>query len=124
MTYDPPHPIIDHPHEYRIIDMRYYVCSGDDEPFLDLFLRRENTVRKLRFWSPQNLEVEKGFPQPTSGMQILDVSKRQLDGLNVQVADFEASWGSITFMAREVIDLDTIEADEPDDATDRATPDR
>lgn len=111
MKHDPLHPIIERPHEYRIVDMRYYIGFGDEEPFLDLFLSRGSTVRRLRFWSPSDLEIEKGFPGSTSGMQIFDVRDRQMDGLGVRVEDFEASWGAITFWAREVVDLDTIEAD-------------
>ena len=39
-------------------------------------------------------------------MCILDVRDHQLDGIGVEVADFEAGRGSITFLARDVVDLD------------------
>jgi hypothetical protein len=57
-----------------------------------------------------DLEIEKGFPGPTAGMEILDVRKRQMGGIGVRVGDIEASFGSITFWAREVEDLDKPEA--------------
>jgi len=105
IEHDPSHPIIDRPNEYRILSLRYDTGSEAGEPFIDLHLGRGTIVRKLRFWSP-----EEGFPEPTHGMMILDVRARQMDGLGVQVADVEASWGAITFWARDVVDLDTMEA--------------
>ena len=113
---DLPHPIIERPHEYRILSMRYDTGLDEHESFLDLHLGRGVTVRKLRFWSPQSLKIEEGVPEPTSGMTTLDVGSRQMDGLGVRVADSEVSWGAITFWARDVVGLDTIEADQPADA--------
>ncbi len=111
MSEDPNHAIIDRPFEYRILSMRYSTRRDGQEPFLDLEVCRGEVIRRLRFWSPQELEIEKGFPEPTGGMVILDVRSRQMEGLGVRVSDIEASWGSITFWARDVVDLDTIEAD-------------
>ena len=101
---DPDHPIIDRPHEFRIGTLHLHVGLDGQEPYLDLHLHRRDEERRLRFYSPQDLEIEKGFPEPTHGMRILDVSGRQLEGLRVRVADFEASWGSITFWAKDVVD--------------------
>lgn len=109
MVEDPPHPIIDRPDEYRICAMRYEMNWDDGEPFLDLELRRGDIVRRLRFWSPRDLEIEKWFPVPTGGMEILDVRARQMEGIGVRVGDFEESPGAITFWARDVADLDSIE---------------
>lgn len=111
MAKDPEHPIIDRPFEYRILDFRYYAGEDSEEPFIDMTLARQSVVRRLRFWSPRDLEIEKGFPVPTSGMEILDVRGRQMQGIGVRVGDFESNWGSVTFWAREVVDLDTIETD-------------
>ncbi len=106
MERDPVHPIISHPHEYRIVGLCYEVnWESPEESFLDLRLEKNGLIRNLRFWGPKNLKIEEGFPRPTGGMQILDVSSRQLEGVAVEVSDFEASWGAITFMARSVIDL-------------------
>lgn len=41
-------------------------------------------------------------------MAILDVRSRGLDGLSVWVTDFEASWGKISFWAREVVNRDRV----------------
>lgn len=106
MERDPQHPILDRPHEYRILDLWYHMGSNGEQPFIDLNLGRGDTVRRLRFLSPRDLEIEKGFPAPTNGMEILDVRARQLEDVGVRVGDFEASFGSITFWAREVVDLD------------------
>jgi hypothetical protein len=104
---DPDHPIIDRPFEYQIIEFCYHNDPDDSQnAFLDLTLRSGSTVRRLRFLQPQDLEIEKGFPRPTRGMCILDVRHRQLDSVTVRVADFESSWGRVTFWAREVRDLD------------------
>lgn len=104
---DPDHPIIDRPWEYEVLLLAYH---NDPElprdSYLDLTLRRGPSVRRLRFLGPEDLEIERGFPRPTGGMVILDVRRRQLDGLGVRVADFEASLGAVRFWAREVLDLD------------------
>ncbi|MBK8096746.1 MAG: hypothetical protein IPK26_06545 [Planctomycetes bacterium] len=42
-------------------------------------------------------------------MLILDVRARQLDGLGAWVTEFEASHGSISFWARDVIDRDGLD---------------
>ena len=39
-------------------------------------------------------------------MEIIDVSENQLENVNVEVSDFEATHGTISFYAKEVIDLD------------------
>lgn len=103
---DPHHPIIERPWEFEIGDFRYFSGRDGTEAFIDLILVNGPEVRRLRFWSPRDLAIERGFPLATHGMVILDVSARQLDGIRVHVADFEASEGSIEFWARDVIDLD------------------
>jgi len=110
MEPDPHHPIIERPYEYAIADLRYHMGLDGSEPFLDVTLVRGDTTRRLRFLSPQDLRIERGFPEPTGGMVILDVRGRQLDGVQVEVADWEASHGAITFYARDVVNLDTVVA--------------
>lgn len=106
---DPNHPIIDRPWEFSIVELRYCAERNGAESFIDLVLERESLCRRLRFWSPQQLEIEEGcFPDPTGGMVILDVSARQLNGLGVWVTDLEGTRGSVTFWARDVVDLDTL----------------
>ncbi|MCC7063385.1 MAG: hypothetical protein IT456_11310 [Planctomycetes bacterium] len=108
MDRDPDHPIISKPWECSIGEFHYHVGLDGSEPFLDLSLHRGEVVRRLRFWSPQQLKIEDGFPSPTHGMAILDVGGRGLEGLRVRVVDFEASGGAVTFWARCVVDLDTM----------------
>jgi len=103
----PIHPIIDRPHEYKISRFDYH--NDLDEPrnsFIDLTLRRDDSERRLRFLRPQRLVIDEGFPSPTGGMIILDIRDRQWEDLRVEVADYEASHGSVTFCAADVIDLD------------------
>ena len=103
----PIHPIIDRPHEYDITRFDYHI--DPDEPrnsFIDLTLRRGSAERHLRFLRPQKLVIDEGFPSPTRGMIILDIRDRLWEDLRVEVADFEASHGSVTFYAADVIDLD------------------
>ncbi len=101
------HPIIDKPWEYNIVEFRYHVDLRNwKESFIDLHLKKGIILRRLRFFSPQNLKIEQGFPQPTHGLCILDIRSRQLEGFGVEVSDFEAGRGSITFLASEVVDLD------------------
>jgi hypothetical protein len=108
MEPEPHHPIIERPYEYAIADLRYHMGVDGSEPFLDLTPVHGETTRRLRFLSPQNLQIEAGFPSPTGGMVILDIRGRQLDGLGVEVVDWEASKGTITFFAREVVDVDGV----------------
>lgn len=107
MIEEPIHPIIDRPHEYYIMSLNFVRSYDDQEAYLDLELQRGEVVRRLRFLSPHELEIEKGFPMPTGGMVIYDVRARQWENIGVRVDDFEASRGSIKFWAREVIDLDS-----------------
>jgi hypothetical protein len=102
----PDHEIIENPWEYRIVRLDYQ--RDPDKPcdaFLDLTFSKAESVRRLRFLRPKNLLIGEGFPDHTAGLVILDISNRQLEGLRVEVANFENSPG-ITFYAAEVLDLD------------------
>jgi hypothetical protein len=103
---DPDHPIIERPWEYEIVGFSYH--RGTDswtDSNIDITLQKGSRCRRLRFLGPRDLEITEGFPN-SSGLCILDVSKRQLEGLGIRVADFEAFGGCPTFWAREVVDLD------------------
>ena len=101
------HPIIDKPFEYRIIGFNYQVNLEDHlKSYIDLTLKKGSKIKRLRFYGPQNLKIEEGFPVQTFGMEIIDVRKRQLEDMNLWVTDFEGSPGSITFWAKSVVDLD------------------
>ena len=103
---DPYHPIIDNPWHYRIAALSCVFPEDGSESYLDLTLVRGEVQRRLRFWSPRDIEIERGFPSQSLGMVIYDVRGRQLDGLGVWVDDDEAGWGKVTFWARAVVDLD------------------
>jgi hypothetical protein len=102
---DPDHPIITHPHRYDVVGFNYQL-PDDGEPYIDLTLRRDAVIRRLRFFSPREIEIESGFPG-CSGLQIKDVSANQLTGIRVRVTDFEPSLDAVRFWARDVIDLDS-----------------
>ena len=100
------HPIIDKPWEYDIIEFRYHIKSDtNDESFIDIYFKKEKIIRKLRFTKPMKLIIGEDFPHATSGFCILDIKKRQWDGINIEVGNFEQG-DSITFYSQDVIDLD------------------
>jgi hypothetical protein len=76
--------------------------TDQEESYLDLVLRRGPERRTFRFWSPQEIEIERGGPRMTHGLVILDVRNRGLEKLGVRVDDFEGSVGSVRFWARAV----------------------
>ena len=99
---DRDHPVLPEAWHYDIVGVRIELVPNDgSEPFLDLTVRRGNDRRCLRFFSPQEIEIESGGPV-NGALQILDVAGRQLDGLGVRVTDFEAAPGSLRFWARDV----------------------
>lgn len=104
------HPILKDAHTYRIIGL-YYDCSHEDflQHTLDIHFKKDEVTRRLSFLAPQNLSIEKGFPIPTHGLEILNVRDRKLEHIRVSVRDFEASQGSISFDALDVVDIDEIE---------------
>ena len=88
------------------MSLGYYQSPDEQfETFLDLTLKKDGVLRQLRFYSPQDLEIEKGFPSATGGFCIYDVSARGLESLRVRVGDFEASPGAVRFWARAVIEI-------------------
>ncbi len=78
------------------------VDTDNSKSYIDLHLKKEGEIIQLRFWGPQDLEIEKGFPQATGGLFIEDVRSRALESLGVYVGDFEGSQGSVTFWAARV----------------------
>ena len=93
---DPNHPILDRAWEYEIVSLKLEREPVDGgEPFLDLTLRCGRERRLLRFWSPADLEIEKGGPTMTSGLANLDIRARGLEQIGVMVTDFEAGNGSV-----------------------------
>jgi hypothetical protein len=97
------HLILSRPHEYELGEFRYHVDKEDpSQSFIDMTLRKTAELVTLRFWQPINLKIEQGFPQPTGGMVFYDLSEDGLENIGVEVGDFEASLGSVTFSAKSV----------------------
>lgn len=97
------HSILYRPHEYEVSEFRYHVDQEDpSQSFIDMTLKKNAEVVMLRFWQPIKLKIEEGFPQSTSGMVFYDLSADGLENISVEVADFEASWGQVTFYAKSV----------------------
>ena len=101
---DPDHAIIEMPFRFAVVGFNFQ-RPRDAESYIDLTLRRDEEKRRLRFFSPQRIELEEGF-RNCPELEIKDLSGNQLDGLDVRVGDFEASFGAMRFWARDVIDLD------------------
>lgn len=99
---DPEHPILPHACLWDLIEFTYHCQPNDHQgSYIDLTFSREGVVRKLRFLRPQNVELSDGRLK-SSGMLILDISRRQLEGLNVRVITFERPYGVPTFWAYDV----------------------
>ncbi|MDO6385811.1 hypothetical protein [Uliginosibacterium sp. 31-12] len=97
------HPILDRPYEYDLGDFRYHIDREDPgASFIEMTLCKNSDSLRLRFWQPINLKIEEGFPQATRGMVFYDRTADGLEDIKVEVADFESSWGAITFCARSV----------------------
>ena len=104
---DESHPIIARPWQYDLAEMHYSMGLDGSAPYIDLTLQRGEVKRRLRFTHPRDVQIEAGcFPQPTGGMEILDVRHRQMSDIGVRVGDFEATHGALTFWAKDVLDLD------------------
>ncbi len=102
------HTIIDQPYLYDIQDFHYHHDKYDDtQSYIDMVLVKDDTIkRRLRFTEPTDLKIEAGFPYPTRGMCIYDISDHQMERINIHVSDFECSTGEVTFYAYDIIDLD------------------
>lgn len=100
------HQIIDKPHEY---DVEFFSFSRDkylEDSIVELHLEKNGNTIKLKFTGVRDLSIEKGFPSPTRGMFIEDVSSHQMEGVNIYLGDAEVNGGAITFWARKVEKID------------------
>ncbi len=95
------HPVIQRPHEYSIVEFTYVSPQDGSEAYIDIILKKGDSLRRLRFHGPQDLQITSGFPN-SSGLVIVDVSARQLNGLGVRVMNREAHDGCPEFWARDV----------------------
>lgn len=102
---DPDHPILPDPFLWELVEFTYRRDAGDwRESYIDLVLARGGEERRLRFFAPREVELTRGVPN-SSGLCILDVSGRQMEGLGVQVASFESDWCVPSFWASHVVEV-------------------
>jgi hypothetical protein len=103
MNEQKPHSILHNPHEYDLTDFHYHLDKdAPSSSFIDMKLEKNSETITLRFWQPVNLKIEEGFPYPTRGMVFYDVTANCLENIGVEVSDFEATYGSVTFSAKFV----------------------
>ena len=103
---DVEHPIFDSAWDYEVIGLRLEKEPIEEaESFLDLMLRRGSDRCTFRFWSPSELEIDRGGPLTTGGLTIFDIHRRGMEDIGIRVTDMEASQGSIRFFARAVEEL-------------------
>jgi hypothetical protein len=98
--------VLERPWEFQLTEFRYVLRNFDNpESFIEFVLTKGTETRRLRFWAPRGLAISEGFdPTAYLGLQIHDLSSRQLDGISVEVSCFENTAG-LRFFAREVEDL-------------------
>jgi hypothetical protein len=103
-TLDPQHPILPDVWKHELISFRWE--GENDERCVDLGLRHSETgvVTRLRFLGVK--EVYFSDAPVTHGLEILDVKGRQLEGVAVQVSNFENSPDQVRLLARDVMKLD------------------
>ena len=106
MDIDKPHPIIDGPHNYQLIEF-YWHLSPDDfySTYLDLKLIKGGLTKKIRFYNPIQVQIDEGFSGNICGMEIIDVRHQQLDNIGIEVRNFEQDPG-ITFKAKNVVEIE------------------
>jgi len=102
---DPIHPILENSFLWDLVEFSYHRDAFDrSQSFIDLVLARDSVKRRLRFFAPQEVELTRGIPN-ASGLLILDVSARQMEGLGVRVTSFEPDWCVPTFWASHVVEV-------------------
>jgi len=100
---DPQHPILAEAWKHEVVDFRWGSIAED--AFVELVLKHVESgcIRRLRFLGARDV-VFSDAPM-NWGLDILDVSGRQLEGFAVQVSNFENSEGQVRLLARDVVDV-------------------
>lgn len=100
---DPDHPILREAWKHEVIGFRWHRIG--DDPGVDLVLQHAETkvLKRLRFVGAR--EVVFSDTGMNWGLEILDVSARQLEGVRVHVHNFETSPGPVELYARDVAEL-------------------
>ncbi len=99
------HPVISYPHQYIVVHLSWNLDPEDyRNNYLDIHFKKREELVKIRFIQPVQLNIEDGFYGNICGMEILDISKYQLDSINIEVRNSEQDAG-ITFKAKDAIIL-------------------
>jgi hypothetical protein len=100
---DRPHPILPNAVRYGITKISWSAETDDADAFIDVTFVRDADIHTLRFFNPSEIRISMPGKQPATGeFEILDVSARGLDGLNVLVQESGASGAPVAFWARSV----------------------
>ena len=97
----PNHAVLDRPWTYEIAELHF--VNGSEAhglPSLDLVLRKEVVVYRLRFEGVRGFRLGRHFECDYIGLEILDISSRGWEGLNVWVGSYEGDY--IEFWSRSV----------------------
>jgi hypothetical protein len=95
------HPAFPETGEFHVEELTMTPGDDDREATLDLLLRRgEFEEIRLRFFSPQRVDIAPEFEPRIGDFAVFDVSERGMDEIGVWVID-RAS-GAIEFFARDV----------------------
>jgi len=100
---DPQHPILAEAWKHEVVDFHW--SHQAEESFVELVLQHAESgvLRRLRFLGVRDVAFsDVGM---NSGLVILDVSDRQLEGFAVEVGNFENSEGQVRLLARDVVDV-------------------
>lgn len=103
MTGDRLHALSDGLGAADIAELRFEAGSDVAESRLEISIVSNGRERSFRFFAPQDLQIGGSFPR-VGWLQIFDIRSRQLDGLDVYVADGEQS-ETIRFYARAVEEI-------------------
>ena len=101
---DPDHAIIDAPFRWELVEFTYRRETDWGESYIDLVLARDGVERRLRFFGPQDLVLDRGLPN-SSGLYISDVTGRGMDGIGVRVGSFEPNSCVPSFWASRVVEI-------------------
>jgi len=104
---DPDHPILPDAWKHEIVS--FHSAGDGDERYVDVALRHRETkvVTCLRFLGVRDVSFSDA---PMShGLEILDVRGRQLEGVAVQVSNFENAPDQVRLLARDVLKIDRTE---------------
>lgn len=100
---DPQHPILAEAWKHDVVDFRWGRIA--EESFVEVVLKHVESgcTRRLRFLGARDVVFSDALMN--WGLDIQDVSGRQLEGVAIQVSNFENSEGQVRLLARNVLDV-------------------